>query len=163
MELFEAIEKRACVRKFAPVEIPDAHLERIVDAGRRAPSGKNIQPVSYIVIKSKDTIQKLAKVQACVGEASAAIAVVTDPAQSAFWLEDACAATENMCLAVTALGYHTVWVQGTLSRQEDFAKELLGIPKSLRLLVLLPVGKPADAVAPRSKRPLAEVLHHERW
>ena len=45
MDLFEAIEKRASVRAFTPTEVPEEHLLKIVDAGRRAPSGGNRQPL----------------------------------------------------------------------------------------------------------------------
>ena len=163
MDLFEAVEKRSSVRQYAPVEIPDADLDNLPDAGRRAPSGKNLQPVRYIAIRAKDTIERLGEVQACVGQASAVIAVVADPDASEFWVKDASAATTQMLLAIHALGYASVWVDGALKRHEAWVKDLLGVPGGLRLVILLPIGK-AEVEAPQKPRkPLAELTHRERW
>ena len=163
MDVFEAIEKRACVRKFAPAEITDEEMGRILDAGHRAPSGMNKQPLEYIVVRDKATIASLARVQQCVGEASAVIAIVASPFASEYWLEDASAACENMFLAITALGYATVWVQGTLARQEDMAKEVLGIPDEKRCIILLPIGRDAVGVGQAEKKPLSELVHREKY
>jgi len=162
MELFEAIEKRASVRQMVPVEIGENDVLKILDAARRAPSGMNVQPLEYIVIRDKGTIRKLEKIQSSIGQASIVIAVVADQG-SRFWLEDAAAATENMLLAITALGYGSCWVEGTLIRQEQWAKELLGIPEESRLIIMLPVGKPADSTAQKEKKALTDITYSERY
>lgn len=163
MDLFDAIEKRASVREFEPVEVPDADIEKILDAGRRAPSGKNLQPVRYIVIRSRETIEKLSRAQGCIAQAGAVIALAADPEASPYWLEDASAATQNMLLAIKALGYDSVWIEGTLRRHEEFAKELLGVPKGLRLIIILPIGKAAGEVGQKPKLPLSEIVHWDAW
>jgi nitroreductase len=163
MDLFEAIEKRASVRSLQPVDVPDADLERILDAGRRAPSGRNVQPFDFIVIKDPGTIEKLASAQRCVGEVSLLIAIVADPEASTYWLEDISAAAENMLLAITALGYASVWVEGTLLRAEEDHKHVLGVPENLRLMIVLPVGEATEPVEQAPKRPLAEMVHREQY
>jgi nitroreductase len=162
MDLFEAIGKRASVRQLEPAQISDEDLRKILDAGRRAPSGKNLQPLEFVVVKDRDTIKTLEKVQPCVGQASAVIAIVADQS-STYWLEDASAAAENMLLAITALGYASCWVEGTLLRHEDSVKELLGIPEDRRLIILLPIGKPAATPVQKEKKPLEEIVHSERY
>jgi nitroreductase len=162
MKLFEAIEKRASVRELLPANVSNDEIRKILDAGRRAPSGKNAQPLEYIVIKNHDTIKKLEKVQPFIAGASVVIAIVADPS-SRFWLEDASAAAENMFLAITALGYVSCWVEGTLLAQEEWAKELLGVPHDRRLIILLPVGKPATTPVPKEKKPLAHMVYAERY
>ena len=163
MDLFEAVEKRASVRSFNPVDVPEADMERILDAGRRAPTGKNLQPVSFVVVRSRATIQQLSRAQACIAQASAVVLVASDPRVSTYWLEDACAATTQMLLAIKALGYDSVWIEGTLSRHEDFAKELLGVPGHMRLIIALPIGRASTSVQQASRRPLRDVVHTERW
>jgi nitroreductase len=163
MDLFDAIAKRASVRDLQPADVPEADLERILDAGRRAPSGRNRQPVDLIVIRDPGTLRQLATAQSCISDVSLAIAVSADPQKSEFWLEDVAASTENMLLAIAALGYASVWIEGTLLREEDKHKELLGVPGGMRLMVVLPVGEPTKTPQQAPKRPLKEVVHWERY
>lgn len=163
MDLFEAIEKRASVRAFAPCDISEDELLRIVEAGRRAPSGRNRQPWEFILITDTDVIAKLGEIQGCIGEATAAIALVMNDQASDYWKEDAAAAIENMLLAVTALGYASLWVEGYVLHHEDMGKEILGVPDNLRLLAVLPIGKPSGEAAQAEKKPLNEILHRDRY
>jgi len=163
MDLFEAIEKRASVRGYAPTEVPEEHLLKIADAGRRAPSGGNRQPLQFILIRQKDTLKSLEKVQGCFGTAAAAIGIVADPGVSRWWLEDASAAAENMLLAIRALGYASVWVEGTLLKQEEFAKKLLGVPPEKKFIILLPIGKAPQETPQADRKPLEDILWREQY
>lgn len=163
MDLFEAIEKRSSVRAYDAVEVPQADLMKIVDAGRRAPSGGNRQPLQFIIIRRADTLKALERVQACFATASAAVGIVADPDASRWWLEDASAAAENMLLAIAALGYASVWVEGTLIKEEDFARKLLGVPASKRLIILLPIGKAPQETPQADRKPLDEILWRETY
>jgi nitroreductase len=163
MELFEVIQSRRSVRNYEPVDIPREHLEKIAEAGRLAPSGHNAQPLEYILVTDPELIAQLARVQRCVGEASAVVAVVADPEASNLWLEDASAAVENMLLAIVDLGYASVWIEGTLQPKEEWAKDLLEVPINKRLPIMLPIGKTRIAPAPKEKKPLAELLHWNKY
>jgi nitroreductase len=163
MDLFDAIARRASVRAYIPANVPDEHLVKIVDAGRHAPSGGNRQPLQFIIIRSHETLKALERVQACFGTASAAIGIVADPAVSRWWLEDAAAAAENMLLAIAALGYASVWVEGTLLKEEEFAKKQLDVPVEKRFVVLLPIGKAPEETPQADKKPLADVLWREKY
>jgi len=163
MDFFEAIEKRASVRAFEPVDVPEEELLKIVEAGRRAPSGRNVQPCQFIVITDRGIIEKLGQVQQCIGQASAAVAVLVNAQATPFWTEDAAAAIENMLLAIVALGYASVWVEGLVLRHEALVKETLGVPPSLRAIAILPIGKPAAEPKQAEKKPLADILHRNRF
>ena len=159
----DVIRRRRCVRQFVPSEISDDTLLRIVDAGRIAPSGCNMRNREYIIIRDRDVLQQLnAKVQPAFQDAAAAIALVMDPASTpygSYWVEDAAAATENMLLAIVNEGYDSVWIEGTLLRQEAWAKALLGVPADKRLYVLLPVGKAAEPGTMAEKPDLDDVTY----
>ena len=163
MEFFEVIEARASVRSYRQGEIADAELVQIVDAGRRAPSGYNRQAWQFIVIRDPAIIAKLGEVQGCIAEASAAIAIVMDENATGYWKEDAGAAIENMLLAVTALGYASLWVEGYVLPKEDWVKEVLGVPPELRVLAILPIGKPGKPPTQADKKPLADITHADRF
>jgi nitroreductase len=163
MDLFEAIETRSSVRAYDAVEIPEADLMRILDAGRRAPSGGNRQPLQYVLVRDPKTLKAFDRVQASFVTASAAIGIIADPGVSRWWLEDAAAAAENMLLALHALGYASVWVEGTLLKEEEFARNLLGVPKEKRFAILLPIGKAPQKTPQADKKPLKEILWRERY
>ena len=76
MDFFDVVEARASVRSFVKCEVPEADMERILDAGRRAPSGYNRQPCEFIVVRSEQILQELGRIQGCIAQASAAIAIV---------------------------------------------------------------------------------------
>ena len=161
MEALEAITKRRSVRKYTGEPIPREHLEQIVDAGRLAASGSNIQPWEFVVVTERGMIEKLKVAAKWMEKAGAIVAVVMDPA-SRWWVEDGSAATENILIASTTLGYGSCWLEGyTLPREEEF-KVLLGIPKEKRLLTLIPIGVPAEWPT-RDKKLLEDVLYWEKY
>jgi len=163
MEFFETVQGRRSTREFSDEEVADEDLMKMIDAGRRAPSGKNTQPLEYILIQDKEMLAKLDQVQKVFGGSAATIAIVADPEASRFWLEDASASAAQMLLAAHALGLASVWIEGTLQSKEEMAKELLGVPAGKRLAIMLPVGKAAAPREPKEKKPLDELVHRERY
>ena len=161
MDALEAIRKRRSVRKYTGDPIPRQDLETIVDAGRLAATGGNRQPWDFVVVTERETIDQLKVAAQWMDKAAAIVAVVMDPS-SRWWVEDGAAAIENILLASTALGYGSCWLEGwTLPHEEEF-KALLSVPEEKRLLTLIPIGVPAEWPT-KEKKPLAEVLHWERY
>lgn len=174
MDLFEAVEARYSYRgRFRPAPVPADHLKRILAAGAAAPSGMNGQSTSFVGVTDPELIAAVAGIlggNPAVATAAALIAVIMDPEATAdrgvsFGVEDYAAAVENMLLAMTALGYAGVWIDGALRRERRTGRisELLAIPGGLELRVVLPVGIP-EAPGPRKeKRPLSERAWLNRW
>lgn len=172
MELFEAIQKRHSYRgAFTEQPIPRADLERIVQAGIQAPSGCNAQTTSFVIVDEPERRAAIHGVldKETVRTAQAVILCVVDPQPvykgMAFPLEDCAAAVENMLLAIAALGYATVWLDGFL-RVEGRAEALgtlIGIPEGRRVQVVLPLGVPAEAGTQREKKPFAERAWYNQW
>ena len=161
MDALEAIKKRRSVREYTGEAIPRDHLEKIVDAGRLAATGSNMQPWDFIIITEREMIERLKVAAKWMEKAGAIIAVVMDPS-SRWWGEDGAAAVENMLIASTALGYGSCWLEGyTLPREEEF-KKLLEVPEGKRLLTLVPVGVPAEWPT-IEKKALADVLHWDKY
>jgi nitroreductase len=161
MDLFETVAKRRSIRRYTGAPIPRADLEKIVNAGRLAASGNNLQPWDFVVVTDPARIDQLKLTHAWIREAGAVIAVVMDPS-SRWWTEDGAAAVQIMLLAITALGYGACWVEGFTLRNEERLKELLGIPANRRLMTILPVGVPAETPE-KEKRSLEDVLHWEKF
>jgi nitroreductase len=172
MDLFEAIEKRHCYRgTFTDAPVPRGDLERIVRAGIRAPSGCNEQTTSFVIVVDPELRTGMAEIlqKETVRTAPAIVVCVADPREvfkgMSFYKEDCAAAVENMLLAMTALGYRSVWLDGVLRRDgvAERIGELLGIPDGRQVQVLLPLGVPADEVTATDRKPFGERAWFDRW
>jgi nitroreductase len=163
MDTFEAIQKRRSVRRFTGTDVPREDLLKIVEAGHCATTGHNKQPWDFIIITDRTMLQEISdRCSAWVSKAAAVIVVVVNPA-SRWWLEDGSAATENMLLAATDLGYGSCWLEGVMLSHEEHFKARLGIPEDRRILTFIPIGVPEAWPAGPAKKNLAEVVHWQRW
>ena len=164
MDTFQCIRTRRTTRAFLPTDVPQQTIRNILEAGRLTPSARNLQPWHFVALQDRAMLKQLGALCTTgrfIEQASCAIAVVTDPANN--WHEiDGARAVQSMELAGWNEGVGTCWI-GSMNR--DRIKELLGIPKSLHLLTILPFGYPVQTDAPRrrtKKRP-AEVCHWGRF
>lgn len=162
MEIFAVIDARRSIRSFTGGPVSCADLEKIVNAGRLAASGMNAQPWEFVVVTERDIIRQLSIPEGrWTRTAGAIIAVIMDPT-SRWWVEDGAAATQNMLLACTALGYGACWIEGYTQRNEQTFRQVLCIPENLKLFTLIAVGIPTEPVVKEKKR-LDEVLHWQRY
>jgi nitroreductase len=60
MDLFDAIKGRKSIRRFKRTPVPNEDIKKIIDAGRLAPSANNVQPWSFIVVKDRELLTKMA-------------------------------------------------------------------------------------------------------
>lgn len=165
MDLFEAMEKRYSYRgEFKNQEIPKEDMRKMLDAAIRAPSGLNGQSTSFVVVTDPAVRAKLNEIFPHPGIASAPVNIVITTKRIevykgvAFEIQDYGAATENLLLAVTGLGYATVWTDGQMmdeGRPEKVAK-LLNIPADETPRAILPVGVPVSPGTQKEKKPLEE-------
>jgi len=171
--VWRAIASQRAVREFAERPLEPAHLRRILEAGRRAGSSKNLQRWEFVVCRDRELLGRLAKVGPWAGHlagAAAAIALVTPdpraPGAPLSILFDLGQAARNMMLAAWELGVGSC--PATVYEQ-DLARELIGYPASHWCEYLLSFGYPADTAAlraparPGGRRPLEELVHWERW
>ncbi|MGD8454556.1 MAG: nitroreductase family protein [Phycisphaerae bacterium] len=168
MDVFEAIGKRHSYRgPFQEQAVRREDLRRIVQAGLQAPSGKNAQTTRFVIVDEPELLRKIGALHAsnvAVQQARAMIACIVDQQPVAvyeshhFQIEDCAAAVENMLLAVTALGYATVWIDGWLrtgGRAEQIG-QMLGLPAGKVIRVLLPIGVPAETGPRKEKLPFEQ-------
>jgi nitroreductase len=80
-----------------------------------------------------------------------------------YYLEDGCAAVENILVAAAALGLGACWVAGDKKSYAGEVRRMLRAPEDCNLVALLPIGYPAEEMVPRQKRPLEDVLHWETF
>jgi len=164
MDVFTAIESRTSVRAFSSQSVSRDQLERLVDAGRRAPSGRNEQPVEYVVVTESPIREKLAQWAEngrFIRQAPACIAVISRDTR--YFLEDGSAAVENILLAATGSGLASCWVAGDKKPYAPEILRMLNVPETYKLVALIVIGYAAGPVQAREKRPLTAVLHWQTF
>ncbi len=171
MEAWDAICARRNVRLYRPQPVAEADLNRIAEAGWRAPSAKNRQPWDFVVVTDRYRLRELSTVWRGAGHiasAAAAIALVVpvppDDRRRSTDQYDAGQATMAMMIAATDLGIGTG--HSSVGDQEK-ARAILGVPDDHLVAFLLGIGYPADRpltpIRKPNRRPFPEVVHHGHW
>jgi nitroreductase len=171
--VWDAIARKRAIRRFAADALAPVDLDRILQAGRHAPSSKNRQRWTFIVVQDREHLRELAEVGPFAGHiagAAAAVALVTpDPRPEGAGrsiLFDIGMAAENMMLAAWELG---VGSAPATVYEPDLARRLLGFPEDQFCEYVLSFGYPADpgdlTRPPKAggRRSLDDVVREERW
>jgi len=165
MDAMECLKTRRSVRSFKAEPVPEEMVREIVDAGRLAATARNVQPWEFVVVTDPTLRRKLAGMMEYgkfIAEAPVCIVVLCQ--ETKYYLEDGCAAAENLLLAAHALGLGACWVAGDKKPYADAVRQMVGAPEGYRLVASVALGKAGAAQqgAP-AKRPLDEVIHWERF
>ena len=175
MDLFEAISRRHSYRgPFKDQMIPHEDLIKIMQAGLNAPSGCNAQTTRFVIVDDPEIVSKIRALHAsneAMQQAQAYILCFIDgnpePVYEGcnFVIEDCAAAVENMLLAVTALGYASVWVDGWVRCGGRAGKigEMVGAPEGKTLRIVLPLGVPLQQWSPKEKKPFEQRARFNRF
>jgi nitroreductase len=171
VQAWDAICARRNVRQYRPEPVADDDLNRIAEAGWRAPSAKNRQPWDFVIVTDRAQLQDLSTVWRGAGHialAPAAIALVVpvppDDRRRITDTYDIGQATMAMMIAATDLGIGTG--HSSVGDQEK-ARAILGVPDDHLVAFLLGIGYPADRllspIRKPDRRPFDEVVHRGRW
>jgi nitroreductase len=167
MDVNDAVHTRLTVRTFKPDPVPDDVVTKLLEAGRLAPSSRNLQPWHFIVIKNRATLTEIGRIAGSgrfVADAPMAIAIAMDNADRPDL--DAGRALQQMELVAWEEGLGTCFVGLRVEEQNRRVKELLGIPQGMTLVTVLPFGyRPASVrgTGRKQRKPLSEVAHYERF
>src|SRR5690606_10267321 len=149
----------------------DAVRDRMLEAGRRAPSSRNWQPWDFVVVTDRQRLADLARVWRSAGHVARSAATVALVARTPTdqqlrdWLHyDLGQATISMMLTAADLGIGSghARVAG-----QHLARPILGLPpgrpRPCRIAVGDPAGRPLRPIARPTRRPFSEVVHRGRW
>ncbi len=161
MDVFKAIKDRRSIRKFKSQDVEKEKIEKIILAGRQAPSAGNLQARDFFVITDSDTKEKLtlaAHNQTFITEAPYVIVVCTneerikpygDRGTDLYMFQDTGASVQNMLLAAHAQGLGTCWVGAF---DDKAVHEIMKLESHLWPVAIIPIGYPEKGANERPKR-----------
>lgn len=169
MNFLELAKARGSVRSYDPAPVSDADLNKVLEAGRLAPSAANYQPWHVIVVKEEKVRTSLREAygKEWFWKAPVILAVCIEPRKG--WVRmdgknyatvDGAIAMDHMTLCAADLGLGTCWV-GAFDPAK--ARTILGLPEGIEPLAMTPLGRPAAAAPPKKRKALEEIVHHDRW
>lgn len=164
MDTLDAIRARRSVREYRNDPLGKGVIEQIVDCGRLAPTARGEEPWEVVAVTDKARLTKIGGMTdhgKFIAGCACALAVCCRDTK--YYLEDGCAATENMLVAAAALGVGSCWVAGDKKPYCAEVLDFLGLPAGYKLVSILALGYPAKAAIRKEKRPLGEVLHWESF
>ena len=167
MNFFELAKSRWSVRSYKDTPIEDEKMQLILEAGRVAPTAKNMQPQKIYVLESAEAIEKIRGITRCAFNAPVVLLVCgcTDQA----WVNpfndrssaemDCSIVTTQMMLQAQELGLGTCWVCWF---DTALTKQTFNIPENEEVFALLPLGYPAESSHPSamhdSRKDLSETV-----
>ena len=170
--LMELIEARRSIRSYKDQEIEEDKLNYVLQAFRKAPSAKNLQPWKLVVIKNKKILKDIAIAcnnQLFMEEAPVIIAACAKEEEEAYgtmggymnsYPIDIAIALEHLILAATEKGLGTCWIGAF---KEQLVKDILGVPENVRVVALTPLGYPAREASVRGRKPLTEIISYDKY
>jgi nitroreductase len=168
MDALGTIFTRRSVREFTDQPVSDDAINQILKAAMSAPSATGKKPWHFIVIKDKEILSKIPDVHPHA-QASALVNLVIIPcgdpklAHKNFWPLDLAAASQNILLAVRALGLGAVWC-GVYPDEERMTaiRNLLKIPQDIMPFCVIPIGHTEVKQASKDCF-MPERIHYDTW
>lgn len=171
MSVLDVIRKRRSTRKYKSEPVPEEAFQRVMEAARLAPSGKNLQPWHFIIVRDPGLKNKLAVASAhqyFIAEAPIVIVACAYPENSyarmgrymKSWPVDVAIAVDHLMLQAEEEGLGTCWIG---SFHEDEVKALLGVPEDVKVLALTPLGYPDEKPRDRGRKSLEEIISFEKF
>lgn len=165
-DFFDVIAARRSVRSYKDDPVPDELIRKLIDAACWAPSGGNLQPWTFYVIKDQQTKESIVQAtyigfdketgrpQQWINTAPVLILIGADMKRprarygsfgTKLVVLDVAAAIENLLLAATALGLGSCWIAGFDTAQ---ITQILRLPKEISPISLVTIGYPKKMPSP---------------
>ena len=161
MEVLEAIRTRRSIRRFKNEPVPPELIEKLLEAGRWAPSSADSQPWEFIIVTDPEIKKRISRsfnIGSFLNEAPLAIAVAVDRLRTVLPEQDGTLAAYAIWLAAHDLGLGACWINPNIP---GGIKKILGIPFTKKLITILAIGYP-DEAPEHTRRKLQDFVYFER-
>ena len=163
--VMENILSRRSVRSYTDQKLTDEQIETLLRAAMAAPSGRNLQPWSFVVLTDPTEYDTIFEGNFNLDKFKQAAAVIVLCAEQTgnTWRDDLAAATENLLLAAESMGLGAVWTASYPYEDRYLPpKKALGLPETVIPYSIVPVGYPAGNEQPKDKWD-PDKIHYGRW
>jgi len=161
MDFFETVNSRYSYRgDFTSEKLKKDEIKKILEAGISAPAGMHTYTTNYVAIDDPKLIEEMGKFMSSNGTKTAPFVLVIlsenkmGKGSMNFEIENYSAAVENILLAVTALGYSTVWTEGVCRTAvvNNGIRRLLNVPLNKTIKAVLPIGRAENPGSPKHRQ-----------
>jgi nitroreductase len=170
MDFRELVRERYSVRAYQSKPVEDEKLDQILEAGRLAPTAANRQPFRIIVVETEGRKEALRRIYGREWFVDAPLVLCVCGVEAEAWVRshdgksyldvDAAIVMDHLVLAAAALGLGTCWIAAF---DPDAAREVLELPEGVEPIIFTPLGYPDTEPGPKKRKPLSEVVKHDRW
>ncbi len=172
MDFLELAKQRYSCRHFSDKEIEQEKIDKILEAARLAPTGRNSQSQRILVLTDKKELSKLSECTPYGWNAPLVFIICYDKSES--WkrhldnfdggAQDICIVTTHMMLEVTDLGLGSTWV-GAFDPSK--ARKIYNVPENYEIAAILPVGYPSEEAHPSrlhsDRKPVEEIVFYNKF
>lgn len=178
-KVLELIKRRQSDRKYSDRPIENEKLDRIIEAGRMAPSACNAQPWKFIIVNEPDLVAKVAEAASApllgmntfVAQAPVQIVIVREKPNLTsrlgagikdkdYSLIDIGIAAENICLQAEAEGIGSCMIGWF---DENAVRKILGIPGSKRVELIISLGYSLSEKRDKRRKPAEETVSYNKY
>jgi nitroreductase len=169
MDFTELIGRRYSVRAYKSDPVGEDKLKQVLDAARLAPTAANRQPIQFIVVRTAGRQNELKRIYKAGWFSQAPIVICACAVPDRAWSRmdnknygevDVTIAMDHLILAATELGLGTCWIAAF---DPVAARQVLGLPEHVEPVAFTPLGYPADKPKAKQRKPLSELVRHDRW
>ncbi len=169
MYLLEVLRERYSARAYSAEPVEEEKLQAVLEAARMAPTAANRQPFRVMVLPTAGRQEELARIYGRPWFVQAPLVLGVCAVLDEAWRRmdskpydevDATIAMDHMILAATGLGLGTCWVAAF---DPEAAREVLALPDGVDPIAFTPLGYATDQPKPKKRRPLEELVKHDRW
>jgi nitroreductase len=170
MEFSELIRKRYSVRAYRPDPVEEEKLQQVLDAARLAPTAANRQPFQLVVIHTAGREAELKRIYGRDWFVQPPLIICACGVPGQGWVRrddgksyvdvDVAIAMDHLILEAANLGLGTCWIAAF---NPEAAREVLGLPDDVEPIAFTPLGYAADEFGEKKRKPLDELVRHERW
>lgn len=167
MDILSLLKYRRSIRLYQERPVPKELLLQILEAGRWAPTGANLQPWHFIVVTDPETRREMGKVarfffikSSHVEKAPVILVLGFDQRKGKYGRYDVTLAGGNMMTMAQSLGLGTCWIGAFDERK---VKEILRIPDPIEVIALITLGYPDEKAEVPPRIELEKIVHWESW